>query len=57
MTWPVYPNGSTGNGRQTFRSTAGGTVVPDHGAGHLPVAMFFVQPQTYVAQVSNPDFS
>jgi type II secretory pathway pseudopilin PulG len=43
--WPVLPNGNAGPGRQTFRVTTGGTLVPvAFGRQNL----YFFQPQTYV---------
>ena len=41
--WPLFPNGSTGNARQTFRTTIAGLMATNAGSPPL----YFYQPQTY----------
>jgi type II secretory pathway pseudopilin PulG len=43
--WPLLPNGNIGNGRQTFRTTAGGQLLSVNDNGQ---ALYFFQPQTFV---------
>jgi hypothetical protein len=38
--WPLFPNGSSGNGRQTYRSLAGGAMTNDG-------PLWFFQPAAY----------
>jgi prepilin-type N-terminal cleavage/methylation domain-containing protein len=43
--WPLLPNGGTGNGRQTFRTTVAGQIVTNI-VGGGPILYFF-QPQSF----------
>jgi type II secretory pathway pseudopilin PulG len=43
--WPVLPNDSVGQGRQTFRTLVGGQLMHSNRLGH---DLFFIQPSTYV---------
>ena len=45
--WPVLPNESVGNGRQTFRVLSGGQLTPTNDAGQI---LYFFEPSTYVAR-------
>ena len=42
--WPLFANGSTGNGRQTFRTTIAGLLTTN--TAFVP-PLYFYQPQTY----------
>jgi hypothetical protein len=46
--WPLLPNGNTGNGRQTFRTSVGGqiTMTNDYNVKEL---LYFFQPQSFVS--------
>src|ERR1035437_1863630 len=46
--WPLFPNGTIGNGKLTFRTLASGNVQTIIGAQGTP-NLFFVQPSTFVA--------
>jgi prepilin-type N-terminal cleavage/methylation domain-containing protein len=48
--WPLLPNGKTGNGRQTFRTTVAGQIVTNIDAGQI---LYFFQPQSFT-NVSAP---
>lgn len=41
--WPLYANGRSGSGRQTYRTIAGGSITNIENRGLL----YFIQPQTY----------
>lgn len=43
--WPLFPNGTTGNGRQTYRSLAGGQLLQTNQTGQL---LYFFEPASYV---------
>jgi type II secretory pathway pseudopilin PulG len=45
--WPVYPNGTSGNGRLAFRAT-GGTYVPKRDPYSGYAHLYFFQPRTLV---------
>ena len=46
--WPLLPNGSTGNGRQTFRTSVGGQLVTTSvSALPTPNALYFFQPGSF----------
>ena len=49
--WPLLPNGSPGNGRQTFRTSVAGQLVPVNNPYALPSpnALYFFQPQTFTS--------
>jgi type II secretory pathway pseudopilin PulG len=49
--WPILQGGVTGNGRQVFRTTAGGATIITNGSGQIPT-LRFIQPQIYVAPAS-----
>jgi len=42
--WPLTPRGTTGTGRQTFRTQVGGQLLRTNDYGHT---IFFFQPQTF----------
>ncbi len=42
--WPHRPNGTLGNGRQTFRATIAGQLWPDTNG---PLPLYFYQPQSF----------
>ena len=42
--WPLFPNGSSGNGRQTYRSLAGGRLLQTNDIGQT---LFFFEPAAY----------
>jgi type II secretory pathway pseudopilin PulG len=44
--WPLLPNGKTGNGRQTFRTTVAGQIVTNIDAGQI---LYFFQPQSFIS--------
>ena len=39
--WPVYPNGKTGSGRQTYRTVAGGRLLPES------LLLWYFRPELY----------
>ena len=43
--WPLFPNGNSGNGRQTYRSLAGGRLLQTNQIGQL---LYFFEPAAYV---------
>jgi hypothetical protein len=43
--WPLLPNGSPGNGRQTFRTTVAGQLVPTNVVANN--MLYFFQPQFF----------
>ena len=43
--WPLLPNGSAGNGRQTFRTTVAGQLVPTNVVANN--MLYFFQPQFF----------
>jgi prepilin-type N-terminal cleavage/methylation domain-containing protein len=46
--WPLLPNGKTGNGRQTFRTTVAGQIVQTNDTSVTPKQMlYFFQPQSF----------
>jgi hypothetical protein len=49
--WPLLPNGNTGNGRQTFRTSVSGQIVSTN--PYLAIdpknALYFFQPQSFVS--------
>jgi len=48
--WPLLPNGSTGNGRQTFRTSVGGQLAYNYvNALPFPNALYFFQPGSFAA--------
>ena len=47
--WPLLPNGSPGNGRQTFRTSVAGQLRSTSNALHSPNALYFFQPQTFTS--------
>lgn len=46
--WPLQQNGSTGNGRQTFRTSIGGQLVETNDY-HDKQLLYFFQPQSFAA--------
>jgi type II secretory pathway pseudopilin PulG len=44
--WPVLPNGKTGNGRQVFRTSAGGQITNVF-LGSPSLTLYFIESQTY----------
>jgi type II secretory pathway pseudopilin PulG len=44
--WPLLPNGTTGHGRQTFRTTVAGQLVHINAVRN---ALYFFQPQTFTS--------
>ena len=42
--WPQQPNGSLGNGRQTFRTLVAGQMTTNVFAGNI---LYFYQPQSF----------
>jgi prepilin-type N-terminal cleavage/methylation domain-containing protein len=49
--WPLLPNGSTGNGRQTFRTTVAGQIMPINNDpnGKEINSLYFFQPGSFAA--------
>jgi type II secretory pathway pseudopilin PulG len=49
--WPLLPNGNTGNGRQTFRTSVGGQLVTSNAYPLIDQknALYFFQPQFFVS--------
>ena len=48
--WPLLPNGSTGNGRQTFRTSVGGQLAYNYvNALPFPNSLYFFQPGSFAA--------
>lgn len=47
--WPLLPSGAVGNGRQTFRTSVAGQLLPINNPYALPSpnALYFFQPQTF----------
>ncbi len=47
--WPLLPSGAVGNGRQTFRTSVAGQLLPFNNPYALPSpnALYFFQPQTF----------
>ncbi|HEV2437389.1 MAG TPA: hypothetical protein VG077_15465 [Verrucomicrobiae bacterium] len=47
--WPLLPSGAVGNGRQTFRTSVAGRLLPINNPYALPSpnALYFFQPQTF----------
>ena len=46
--WPLLPNGKTGNGRQTFRTTVAGQIVQTIDTNVIPnQTLYFFQPQSF----------
>lgn len=46
--WPLLPNGNTGNGRHTFRTSVGGTLVQTNDLNNKELLYFF-QPQSFAS--------
>lgn len=46
--WPVLPNGSIGNGRQTYRLFVGGHLTQTNDVDAAGQPLFFFEPSTYV---------
>ena len=46
--WPVLPNGSIGNGRQTYRLFVGGHLTETNDVDAAGQPLFFFEPSTYV---------
>ena len=48
--WPLLPSGDTGDGRQTFRTLAGGQMVGTNNPapGVLQIPLYLLQPATYI---------
>jgi type II secretory pathway pseudopilin PulG len=48
--WPLLPNGKTGNGRQTFRTTVAGQIVQTIDTNVIPnQTLYFFQPQSFMS--------
>jgi hypothetical protein len=52
--WPVYPNGDTGNERQTFRIFTGGTMAKYFDFYATDQPLYFLQPTVYTNYYSPP---
>jgi len=46
--WPLFANGTTGNGRQVFRTMAGGRLVQTNELVEPNQPLFFIEPTTFV---------
>lgn len=47
--WPLLPNGKTGNGRQTFRTSVAGQLVQTVHPANSGQWLYFFQPQTFTS--------